>query len=182
MYKRETKAIGRYAPLRPSTSIPHNSTSTTLFSSSYTLFLMCKTNPIRMLEVTMLKKFGPENLAQHYAEFDTICDATQVWSDLLQTHMHLTLHCTSSLYSLKGCRASNMDNIVYVRRADFSMKLTWLLNALSYFPQGPSRNLCTSLVSNHYTTSHHHPNFPLWARSSTSNICDIKPISSLPIF
>jgi 4-hydroxy-3-methylbut-2-enyl diphosphate reductase len=32
----------------------------------------------RLLEVTMLKKFGPENLAVHYAEFDTICDATQV--------------------------------------------------------------------------------------------------------
>ena len=31
-----------------------------------------------MLEVTMLKKYGPENLATHYAEFDTICDATQV--------------------------------------------------------------------------------------------------------
>ena len=31
-----------------------------------------------MLEVTMLKKYGPENLAVHYAEFDTICDATQV--------------------------------------------------------------------------------------------------------
>jgi hypothetical protein len=27
----------------------------------------------------MLKKFGPENLAVHYAEFDTICDATQVY-------------------------------------------------------------------------------------------------------
>ena len=26
----------------------------------------------------MLKKYGPENLATHYAEFDTICDATQV--------------------------------------------------------------------------------------------------------
>ena len=32
----------------------------------------------RMLEVTMLKKYGPENLAAHYGEFDTICDATQV--------------------------------------------------------------------------------------------------------
>lgn len=31
-----------------------------------------------MLEVTMLKKYGPENLAAHYGEFDTICDATQV--------------------------------------------------------------------------------------------------------
>jgi hypothetical protein len=30
------------------------------------------------MEVTMLKKYGPEKLAEHYAEFDTICDATQV--------------------------------------------------------------------------------------------------------
>ena len=35
-----------------------------------------------MLEVTMLKKYGPENLAAHYGEFDTICDATQVTSSL----------------------------------------------------------------------------------------------------
>jgi 4-hydroxy-3-methylbut-2-enyl diphosphate reductase len=32
----------------------------------------------REFEVSMLKKFGPEKLAEHYAEFDTICDATQV--------------------------------------------------------------------------------------------------------
>ena len=31
----------------------------------------------------MLKKYGPENLGAHYAEFDTICDATQV---RLSTH------------------------------------------------------------------------------------------------
>ena len=35
----------------------------------------------RMMEVAMLKKYGPENLAQHYAEFDTICDATQERQD-----------------------------------------------------------------------------------------------------
>ena len=37
----------------------------------------------RMLEVAMLKKFGPENLAAHYAEFDTICDATQERQDAI---------------------------------------------------------------------------------------------------
>lgn len=35
----------------------------------------------RLLEVTMLKKFGPANLKEHYAEFDTICDATQERQD-----------------------------------------------------------------------------------------------------
>jgi 4-hydroxy-3-methylbut-2-enyl diphosphate reductase len=35
----------------------------------------------RMMEVAMLKKYGPENLAEHYAEFDTICDATQERQD-----------------------------------------------------------------------------------------------------
>eukprot|EP00597_Dinobryon_sp_UTEXLB2267_P001260 CAMPEP_0170079072 /NCGR_PEP_ID=MMETSP0019_2-20121128/15547_1 /TAXON_ID=98059 /ORGANISM="Dinobryon sp., Strain UTEXLB2267" /LENGTH=382 /DNA_ID=CAMNT_0010292351 /DNA_START=231 /DNA_END=1379 /DNA_ORIENTATION=+ len=35
----------------------------------------------RLLEVTMLKKYGPADLAQHYAEFDTICDATQERQD-----------------------------------------------------------------------------------------------------
>ena len=35
----------------------------------------------RILEVAMLKKFGPADLATHYAEFDTICDATQERQD-----------------------------------------------------------------------------------------------------
>lgn len=35
----------------------------------------------RLFEVTMLKKFGPAELSQHYAEFDTICDATQERQD-----------------------------------------------------------------------------------------------------
>ena len=35
----------------------------------------------RMMEVAMLKKYGPANLAEHYAEFDTICDATQERQD-----------------------------------------------------------------------------------------------------
>ena len=37
----------------------------------------------RLFEVTMLKKFGPANLAQHYSEFDTICDATQERQDAI---------------------------------------------------------------------------------------------------
>jgi hypothetical protein len=32
----------------------------------------------RLFETTMLKRFGPQALAEHYAEQDTICDATQV--------------------------------------------------------------------------------------------------------
>ena len=35
----------------------------------------------RILEIAMLKKFGPADLATHYAEFDTICDATQERQD-----------------------------------------------------------------------------------------------------
>lgn len=35
----------------------------------------------RALERAMLKKYGPEALADHYAEFDTICDATQERQD-----------------------------------------------------------------------------------------------------
>lgn len=35
----------------------------------------------RIFEVAMLKKFGPADLATHYAEFDTICDATQERQD-----------------------------------------------------------------------------------------------------
>jgi len=35
----------------------------------------------RAFEVAMLKKYGPEKLSEHYAEFDTICDATQERQD-----------------------------------------------------------------------------------------------------
>jgi len=35
----------------------------------------------RIFEVAMLKKFGPAVLGEHYAEFDTICDATQERQD-----------------------------------------------------------------------------------------------------
>lgn len=35
----------------------------------------------RMFEVAMLKKYGPSKLAEHYGEFDTICDATQERQD-----------------------------------------------------------------------------------------------------
>lgn len=35
----------------------------------------------RILEVAMLKKFGPSKLSDHYSEFDTICDATQERQD-----------------------------------------------------------------------------------------------------
>jgi len=37
----------------------------------------------RLMEVTMLKKFGPQELSQHYSEFDTICDATQERQDAI---------------------------------------------------------------------------------------------------
>lgn len=31
-----------------------------------------------MLEIALLKKYGPEKLSEHYQEFETICDATEV--------------------------------------------------------------------------------------------------------
>jgi 4-hydroxy-3-methylbut-2-enyl diphosphate reductase len=37
----------------------------------------------RLFEVTMLKKFGPSALSEHYSEFDTICDATQERQDAI---------------------------------------------------------------------------------------------------
>lgn len=32
----------------------------------------------QLLQKTMLEKYGPVNTKEHYMEFDTICDATQV--------------------------------------------------------------------------------------------------------
>ena len=35
----------------------------------------------KLFEKTMMAAFGPENVKQHFAAFDTICDATQVRQD-----------------------------------------------------------------------------------------------------
>jgi 4-hydroxy-3-methylbut-2-enyl diphosphate reductase len=32
----------------------------------------------QLMQKTMMKKFGPVDAKNHYQEFDTICDATQV--------------------------------------------------------------------------------------------------------
>jgi 4-hydroxy-3-methylbut-2-enyl diphosphate reductase len=42
----------------------------------------------RMLEVAMLKRYGPAVLNEHYAEFDTICDATQERQDAVTDLVH----------------------------------------------------------------------------------------------
>jgi len=38
----------------------------------------------RLFEKTMMAAFGPENVKQHFAAFNTICDATQVRQDAVQ--------------------------------------------------------------------------------------------------
>jgi len=37
----------------------------------------------RLMEKTMIAKYGPENIKEHFAAFDTICDATQVRQDAI---------------------------------------------------------------------------------------------------
>jgi 4-hydroxy-3-methylbut-2-enyl diphosphate reductase IspH len=65
----------------------------------------------RLFEVSMLKKFGPENLATHYAEFDTICDATQVSPDIyiLSLSLSLSLSLCLSLESDTICDATQVN-------------------------------------------------------------------------
>lgn len=41
----------------------------------------------KLLEKTMITKFGPETAAESYAAFDTICDATQVRQDAIQVRV-----------------------------------------------------------------------------------------------
>jgi len=45
----------------------------------------------QLLQKTMMKKFGPDLINEHYYEFDTICDATQVRQDAVDElcNMHL---------------------------------------------------------------------------------------------
>lgn len=37
----------------------------------------------KMLERTMMEKYGPAELNNHFLLMDTICDATQVWRNTL---------------------------------------------------------------------------------------------------
>ena len=48
----------------------------------------------QLLQKAMIKKYGPVDLKSHYMEFDTICDATQVFCSCLYacvTVVHLNL-------------------------------------------------------------------------------------------
>jgi hypothetical protein len=49
----------------------------------------------QLLQKTMMKKFGPAEIKNHYMEFDTICDATQVSDEVffLYFDVNLTLTC-----------------------------------------------------------------------------------------
>lgn len=44
----------------------------------------------KMLERTMMEKFGPSELNDHFMLMDTICDATQV--SIHNTHIHTAAH------------------------------------------------------------------------------------------
>lgn len=49
----------------------------------------------QLFQKTIMKKFGPSKVDEHYFEFDTICDATQVsiWTDWFKFHL---VSCSSS--------------------------------------------------------------------------------------
>ena len=46
----------------------------------------------RLFEKTMMQAFGPENIKQHFAAFDTICDATQVRQDAVNELSDMALN------------------------------------------------------------------------------------------
>ena len=53
----------------------------------------------QMLQKAMMKKYGPAEVNQHYAEFDTICDATQVRT----IYAHVTSGTTSLFVCVLAC-------------------------------------------------------------------------------
>ena len=90
----------------------------------------------QLLQRTVMQKFGPENLNEHYYEFDTICDATQVRQDaveeLCDTHDDL----------LKEDGARGLDFIVVVGGWDSSntahlLEIPQLRNVPSYHVNEP---------------------------------------------
>lgn len=63
----------------------------------------------RIFEVAMLKKFGPADLAVHYSEFDTICDATQERQDAI-----------TDIVEAKGKGEDDLDFVLIVGGFDSS--------------------------------------------------------------
>ena len=63
----------------------------------------------RIFEVAMLKKFGPADLATHYSEFDTICDATQERQDAI-----------TDIVEAKGKGEGDLDFVLIVGGFDSS--------------------------------------------------------------
>ena len=54
----------------------------------------------QMLQKAMMKKYGPAEVNQHYAEFDTICDATQVRTIYAHVTSGTTSLCVSWLVAM----------------------------------------------------------------------------------
>eukprot|EP00534_Pseudo-nitzschia_fraudulenta_P011839 CAMPEP_0201221258 /NCGR_PEP_ID=MMETSP0851-20130426/192013_1 /ASSEMBLY_ACC=CAM_ASM_000631 /TAXON_ID=183588 /ORGANISM="Pseudo-nitzschia fraudulenta, Strain WWA7" /LENGTH=278 /DNA_ID=CAMNT_0047510999 /DNA_START=157 /DNA_END=990 /DNA_ORIENTATION=+ len=75
MYKKETRAIGQLLQkTMMKTFGPDLINQTTMYKK--------ETRAIgQLLQKTMMKTFGPDLINDHYYEFDTICDATQVRQD-----------------------------------------------------------------------------------------------------
>lgn len=54
----------------------------------------------QLLQKAMMKKHGPQNVQEHYMEFDTICDATQVRSDGKDSRISTSLG--GAAFSIRG--------------------------------------------------------------------------------
>jgi 4-hydroxy-3-methylbut-2-enyl diphosphate reductase len=68
----------------------------------------------RRFKAAMAKRFGPENLAQHFRFFDTICGATQDRQDALQKLLHEPL---DLLLVVGGYNSSNTSHLAEMGEA-----------------------------------------------------------------
>lgn len=62
----------------------------------------------KLLERTMMEKYGPANLKQHYMVMDTICDATQVLQAFCPLQDYI-LCCIEGL--LRGVVIADFDSV-----------------------------------------------------------------------
>ena len=98
----------------------------------------------QLMQKAMMKKFGPVDAKDHYSEFDTICDATQVREDWLYKDLKGTNALTPyrfiiSFHSSPGTTRCNPRPSRESRRAQARLHpRRWRLGLIEHRP--PSRN------------------------------------------